>query len=186
MRHGIVCDEQANERNFAARIGDARLARLYEYWRAKRGGRRCPARTDIDPVEIPALLPHLILTEVVEGGARFRWRLVGTEVERHFGTSMTGRCIDERLRGQYLDYLLGLYRTLLAGSTPVYSENSYTTRTGGWDACSEVLRTNRLMLPLATDGEIVDMVLLGQVFFANSARAEHTVFVTQDQFAAGL
>jgi hypothetical protein len=186
MRHGIVCDEQASERNFVARIGDKRLVRLYDYWRTKRAGRRCPARADIDPVEIPQLLPHLLLTELADGGTRFRWRLVGTEVERHFGAPMTGRYIDELLRGQYLEYLVGLYRTLVAGRTPVYSENSYTTRTGGWDAYSEVLRTARLMLPLAADGETVDMVLLGQVFFANSARADHTVFVTQDQFATDL
>jgi hypothetical protein len=186
MRPGIALDEQPSDRRFAERIGDTRLRQLYDYWRERRDGRRCPARSDIDPVDIPALLPHLLLTEVIDGGKRFRWRLVGTEVERHFGAPMTGRYLDEMLRDQYLAYLEGLYRSAIAGCTPVYSENSYNTKSSGWDAYSEVLRTCRLLLPLAPDGERVNIVLVGQVFFANTARAEQTVFVTQDSFDAGL
>jgi hypothetical protein len=186
MQPGVALTEEASERNFIAQVGDDRLHALYDYWRSRRHGRPCPLRADIDPVDIPALLPHLLLTEVVAGGARFRWRLVGTEVERHFGCAMTGRYIDELLRGQYLAHLERLYRSVVAECTPVYSENAYNTRTSGWDAYSEVLRTARLMLPLSTEGKSVNMVLVGQVFSTNSARAEHTVVVTQDRFGAGL
>jgi hypothetical protein len=186
MQPGVALIAEASERSFIARVGDERLHALYDYWHGRRQDRRCPSRADIDPVDIPALLPHLLLTEVVGGGARFRWRLVGTEVERHFGCAMTGRCIDELLRGQYLAYLERLYRSVIAGCTPVYSENAYNTRASGWDAYSEVLRTARLMLPLSQDGEAVNMVLCGQVFFANPNRAEHSVVVTQDRFGSDL
>jgi hypothetical protein len=186
MRAGVALDEQPSDRSFAARIGDPRLRQLYDYWHQRRGARRCPARSDIDPVDIPALLPHLMLTEVIDGGARFRWRLIGTTVERYFGAAMTGRYIDDMLRDQYRDYIEGLYRSVVAGCTPVYSENGYNTSTAGFDACSEVLRTSRLLLPLGPDGETVTMVLVGQVFFANTAHSDQTVMITQDSFEAGL
>jgi hypothetical protein len=186
MRPGIALAEQNSDRSFVNQIGDRRLRDLHAYWQQRRAGRRCPARVDIDPIEIPALLPHILLTEVVDGGLRFRWRLIGTEVERNFGCPMTGRYVDELLRDQYLDYVEGLYRSVVSGCTPVYSENSYNTRSNGWEVGSELLRTARLMLPLSPDGETVNMVLVGQVFFANAARADHTVLVTQDSFETGL
>ena len=63
---------------------------------------------------------------------------------------------------------------------------SKALRWAGYDACSEVLRTARLMLPLGPDEATVAMVLVGQVFTTNTARSDHTVFVTQDSFEAGL
>lgn len=39
------------------RIEDPGLVRLLAYWDSKRQGRCCPARADIDPVEIKELLP---------------------------------------------------------------------------------------------------------------------------------
>src|SRR5690349_8298694 len=61
------------------------LTRLFCYWQAKRGGRAMPARADIDPAEIKALLPYMILVDVIydtEAGLDFVYRLVGTrEVE---------------------------------------------------------------------------------------------------------
>ena len=41
------------------------LADLYEYWQSRRRGDGLPARGDIDPVDIPALLEHLILVDVL-------------------------------------------------------------------------------------------------------------------------
>lgn len=61
-------------------ITNGRLRELLEYWRSKRGSRLMPARADIDPIEIPTLLPIIGLVDVLDGGARFRFRLLGTEV----------------------------------------------------------------------------------------------------------
>jgi hypothetical protein len=36
---------------------------LYAYWFSKRGSRSMPARGDVNPVDIPLLLPYLILVE---------------------------------------------------------------------------------------------------------------------------
>jgi hypothetical protein len=158
--------------DFVAQIGDPRLVELYNYWQKQRGERFAPRRADIHPTDIPKLLPYLLLADILPG-PRYRYRLVGTEVERVFGTAMTGRCIDELMRGEYLDFITGLYRAIVECRAPVYSENTYS---------NEAFRTHRLMLPLSEDGETVTMVLAGQVFLRRSGGSDQTVFITQDSF----
>ncbi|MCH2395582.1 PAS domain-containing protein [Oceanibaculum sp.] len=73
-------------------IQHERLRQLYDYWEGKRGNRLMPARTDIDPVEIPGLLPNLILIDVERGERnRYRFRLYGTEVCANRGADLPGR-----------------------------------------------------------------------------------------------
>src|SRR5690349_20441735 len=158
--------------DFVAQIGDARLVELYRYWDARREDRFAPRRPDIHPTEIPKLLPFLLLVDILPG-LRCRYRLVGTEVERVFGAAMTGRCIDDLMRGEYLDFIGGLYKAVVERRTPVYSENTYA---------NDAFRTHRLMLPLSEDGENVTMVLAGQVFLRRSGGSTETVFITQVTF----
>ena len=56
---------------------------LYAYWDAKRGARSMPARADLEPAEIPVLLPYLMI--VGKDGDQFRYRLVGTAVVKAVG-----------------------------------------------------------------------------------------------------
>ena len=171
---GISADERAP--GFAQAIQEPLLAELYAYWTAKRGARFAPSRAEIDPVEIPSLLPHLMLIDVIDGGARLRYRLAGTEIESRFGCSMVGRYVDELMRGRYYDYVLGLYRELLTSRRALYSESAYGP--GG----DSPLYARRLMLPLSSDGERIDIVLAGQTFSFRSA-ADETVLAAQDRFA---
>ena len=126
-----------------------------------------------------------MLVEVCAGNEQLRYRLVGTEVERNFGIAMTGRYIDEVMRGRYLDFIRGLYRQVVEQCIPIYSENTFSDPDSraflqGWP-----LRTARVMLPLATDGSSVDMILIAQVFFRDVATAARTVIATQDHFSIG-
>jgi hypothetical protein len=144
-------------------IADDRLCTLYQYWQGKRAGRAMLTRADIDPVEIPRLLPHIILIEVAEGGRRFRFRLVGTAIIQAAGTELTARYLDEVLPDpDYKAHVLSLYRTLMETRRPVYSESEYMSPAGRMDyLCS------RLLLPLSSDGgDDIEMVLCGKVFSA--------------------
>lgn len=65
------------------------LATVESYWRALRGARRLPARTDVDPRQIDAALPStLILEEVTPSVARIR--VAGEEISRPFGFDLRG------------------------------------------------------------------------------------------------
>ena len=157
------------------------LAELYEYWAQRRGGRIAPARSDIDPVDIPHLLPHIALTEIVAAenaqGLRFRYRLAGTQIEQRFGCPLTNRYLDELKHGTYLHYIEDLYDRLMTEKAPVYSESSFETGE------SNVLQAKRLMLPLSDDGETVSMVLAGIVYADSDPRHRTTVLPIQDRFS---
>lgn len=170
-------EESGRRMTFIDEIGDERLVELYRYWLVKKGERELPGRCDIDPVEIPDLLPYLLLTEIVDGGRRLRYRLAGTEVERFFGRPMTGRFVDELLKQHYRAYLEDLYAEMIRRRSPVYSESAYKHR-------DNPLRTRRLMLPLSTQGREIDMALCGQVFWHDSSLGEATVYLVQSEFDA--
>jgi hypothetical protein len=70
------------------------LSGLWRYWQRKRAGRPLPSRADIDPMEIPAVLPYVLLVERSDEG-RFRYRLAGTAVVDAYGMELTGRYVDE-------------------------------------------------------------------------------------------
>ena len=76
-------------------IASARLRQLHDYWNQRRAGRRMPARADIDPLDIPRLLPNLLLIDVETGSGRLKVRVAGTHVVEMYGSDYTGRYLDE-------------------------------------------------------------------------------------------
>ena len=150
---------------------DERLEAFHAYWRSRRGERAMPRRADIDPIGMdPRLLPNVMLTEVIDGGARFRFRLVGTGAVSGIGADLTGRYVDEvNESDRYRDYITGLYRRVVERRLPVFSMSIYARPA---DAGEARHTTQRLMCPLSTDGSVVDLVFTCQVFAHASPAAE--------------
>ena len=73
---------------------DPDLSALRAYWTGKCFGRAMPRRTDINPREIPSLLPHMMILEIHEP-LRFCFRLVGTKICERWGDNHTGKWLDE-------------------------------------------------------------------------------------------
>ncbi len=115
-------------------------------------------RSDLDPTAIPKLLPHLILSEVGDGGWAIRYRLVGTNIVEAHGSDYTGLRVEQLTSGATLDFTRRLYGEVVSKALPVYSEGKFR-----W-AGKEYRWTKRLHLPLSRDGSAIDMVLAGQVF----------------------
>lgn len=159
---------------FLEQVDDQRLNDAYRYWDGLRGKRFAPSYTQIDPVNIPKLLRYLLVTEIerTARGRRYRYRLCGTEVEEHFGIAMRGQYIDTMMQGSYRAYIESLYNRLVDQRSPIYSVSTYDQR---------LLHTKRLMLPLSSDGQQVDMVLSAQVFI-RSAGPPNTVLSVQADF----
>ena len=140
-------------------IGDERLQQLQAYWRHKAAGRRLPCRADLDPVEIPLLLPHVMLVDVLPSG-RYRYRLIGTENAREHGINATGCYLDEVLPGpEYQVHVRGLYDECVRTRRALYSECLFLSLKHGPERHTKVL-----FLPLSDDGARVNIVLVGQVF----------------------
>jgi hypothetical protein len=156
--------------SFRGRIAHPTLQALYDYWIARRSDRGFMRRADFDPLDIPRLLKHLILSDVGatdvspgdvgpgDGALAIRYRVVGTEIVTAHGSDYTGKTIEELTSGATLDYTRALYGIVVGRAVPVYSEGRFR-----W-AQKEHRWTKRLHLPLSRGGAAVDMVLAGQVF----------------------
>jgi hypothetical protein len=138
---------------------DPRIASAYEYWRSKAAGRQMPARGDIDPIEVPKLLPDIMLVDVLPGG-RYRYRLIGTGNTQAHGFSATGRYLDEVLPGEeYKAHVLRLYDECVRERRALYSECLFLS-----PQRAPARHTKVLFMPLSEDGESVNMVFVVQVF----------------------
>lgn len=142
-------------------IADERLRDGYEYWRRKTAGREIPCRGDIDPIEIPRLLPHVRLVDVV-GPGLYRYRLIGAEVRQHHVANPTGRFVHEVLSPPAGPRVVALYDQSCRERRPVYVEHAYILQNG-----SGVWRMSKaLFLPLSEDGWTVSQVLVFHVIAA--------------------
>jgi hypothetical protein len=155
----------------ASPFTDARLEAAYHYWRRKAAARAMPSRADIEPTEIPKLLPDVMLVDVLPDG-RYRYRLIGTENARAHGMNATGRYLDEVLPGaEYKAHVLALYDECVTRRHPLYSECLFLSQHG----MAAERHTKVLFMPLSEDGESVNIVFVVQVFFyiAQSTRDRH-------------
>ena len=147
---------------FAKTLRDDRQRRALAYWRSKAPEGRLPGRLDIDPLEMPDLLQWLTLIDVVweelEDGEgrrlRLRCRLIGTEVVTHFGRDITGLYAEEAYSGDYLAQALETYGAIIESRQPRLSRHQIPIEG------REHAEYDRLILPLAEDGDTVDMFLI--------------------------
>ncbi len=145
----------------ASPITDARLRQAHDYWRGKAAGRAMPRRADIDPIEIPKLLPDVMLVDVLPQ-RRYRYRLIGTENAQAHGINATGRYLDEVLPGpEYKDHVIALYDECVSARRALYSECLFMSPR----LRAPERHTKVLFMPLSEDGETVNMVFVIQVFF---------------------
>jgi len=134
---------------------DPRFSALFVYWQSKAPPGRLPGRQHIDPLEIPRLLPHIALYDVVRTGPdlRFRFRLVGTGIAEAFGADNTGRFIDEIMAADAYGPLHAHYSLIVRERMPQYWQRNLPF------ANRDFLAVQRLALPLAADGSDVDMIM---------------------------
>ena len=133
------------------------LLSALDYWDRKRGGRALPERRDIEPLELDRrLLPYLLLIEI--DGARYRFRLVGTEIVCRLGFDPTGRHVEDVLSGAYREHVLAINRALVATRRPIMSQSLHRWHDDGYGV------TRRIAMPLANGGADVAMLLVAQVF----------------------
>ena len=138
---------------------DAILSALWQYWESKRGHRRMPLRREIDPCEIPRLLPYLQLVERLDGRG-FRYRLTGTAIADGYGFDATGKFTHEVLPPARHTVASRHYALVCESGRPLFARNRYLKGN------SVTVIISRIILPLATDGVDAGILMLGQTFAA--------------------
>lgn len=123
---------------------DAQLETLRRYWSAlKRAQNTMPFADDLRVDQFPQFAPSLLVIEVRETPERFRFDLVGAEIERRFGEALAGRFLDEVAHRTPIDFLASQCSALMQTSTPTW----FASKTG--DSSYE-----RLLLPFWGNGYV--------------------------------
>jgi hypothetical protein len=139
---------------------------LYRYWLSKCGSRHMPARCDLSPSEITALLPFLMI--VGKPGGQLRYRLVGTAVVQTMGYDATGSAV-----GSYLvspkDVVeaRAIFERVFTGARPLFSTGEFIFKSG------TRLTLSHLALPLSDDGTAVNMTVSTVLSRFNASLAAH-------------
>jgi len=136
-------------------LADPRMRRLLEYWRSRRGSRRFPARRDLDPIAFRYVLGNVVLVDVARPGPRFRYRLIGTNLLLRDARDRTGHWIDELPSLEYRRTVLARLHSLVERPGPVFIRNAAVLDNRQYDY-------EALWLPLAADGETVDILMACQ------------------------
>jgi len=135
-----------------AEIPSETLHRMYAYWRSKCRGEQLPARKDIDPLDFPWALGLVCLLDVERYPLTFRYRLDGTTIAERYGADLTGRTTDDVKPDFHAALLRKHFSEVAENGRP--SLYRISLRYGG-----QVRTYMRLALPLAREGNTVDMIM---------------------------
>jgi hypothetical protein len=130
---------------------------LYRYWLSKRGRRLMPARGDIDPIEIPALLPYIAIVHKVAG--EFRYRLVGSASARQLGRELTGDVVGSHVinREEAIAAFGAVCERVFVTARPVFSTGQHQLESG------VLHNVSFFLLPLSDDGSQVSMIIYTRI-----------------------
>src|SRR3546814_15766909 len=67
-------------------------------------------------------LGHIMLLDVLDGGADYRYRVYGSEIAQRAGFDMTGKCTSELPTGSLASlFFIAVYQAVLLRPDPVYT-----------------------------------------------------------------
>ena len=137
-------------------IRDERLRKIHEYWQA-RARRGLPSRADIDPLDVPALLPFICLIDVIDSPRDFRFRLAGTHLTERIGMELTGRRIGEVFPPAFRAEVHYHWNSCIERRAPLAGSGKL------WVPGREHVGWEGIVLPLSPDNDGVNMLLGGGV-----------------------
>ncbi|HTZ79356.1 MAG TPA: PAS domain-containing protein [Stellaceae bacterium] len=144
---------------------DPRLRHLHDYWRSVHPpGGGLPGRQHIDPCDLVPLLRWIWMMDVRRDPLRFRYRLVGTEQVNVMGRDFTGRWLDEA----HEQFLSSVSHAQYVTSVE-RGEIGYLKGSPPYHVTKDFLQVERLLVPLAANGEDVD-ILLALTIYLQPAR----------------
>lgn len=124
------------------------------YWQRIRAGREMPARADLNPGDIPKLLPFMILIDVLHDPLDFRYRLIGTEIDRIVVRNYKGVKFSELPDKKAPNPIWQHHQEAVETRAPVRKELSYHGPDG------DVRRIEHCLMPFSTEGKTIDQILV--------------------------
>jgi hypothetical protein len=132
------------------------LTFVRDYWHSRRGAAAMPRRKDITPSHMKAHLRHVLLVDVVARGEDFRYRLVGSELQRYFHGNPSGKLMSEALApfgAETVRRTIATYRAVIERRTPL------RIRGAGSLYAQDAKLFDALLAPLSDDVGMPVMIL---------------------------
>lgn len=145
-------------------VQNQHIRRLLAYWLDQRSGRLMPRRADIDPIDMPWILPWIWLCDYLPEKRDFRYRLAGEQINSLYGFNLAGRLLNETLNPRaYANVIKRRLRVvedrvIEHGIGAIYLLNDRNTS------------GERLVLPLSEDGENVGLLLGATIYRYETSR----------------
>jgi hypothetical protein len=139
---------------------EAEFRELLSYWQSKLAPGRLPGRQHIDPTDLqPRHLSQLLLLDVVESAPpkphrRYRFRVAGTGFAGIAGRDVTGLHYDEIGAPERAMPVIRALDLVVERKAPVFLSDRLSI------PAQDYVWVKRLGLPLAQDGDKVDMILV--------------------------
>ena len=135
----------------------APLKFLLAYWTEKRGNAEMPLAGAIDPIEMKPALGFIMLLDVIDGGADFRYRVYGTAIVERTGMDWTGKSVSDLAARYYTGlFYAAVYRAALRRREPVATVSSSPRHVAATEG-------SRLVLPLRDSSGAIIRFLVGNV-----------------------
>ncbi len=144
-----------------AHLAHPALAFIHAYWDRKRGTRAMRERAAMVPSELREHLAWIVMTDVLPDFSDFRYRLVGTLVNKYFYNDVTGKTLRAAFAHApeaVTKAALSLHRKCARDKVAVLVSGSSDWMEGGYEEFIS------LYLPLSDDGETCNVVLNVFVF----------------------
>jgi len=157
MGHGSDGDiyENVVSLDFADIPDDSLITEFFTYWRSIAGSAPMPARRDLNPIDIPAILPWMFLIDVLREaeGIDFRFRLVGTRNAELVRLDGTGKLVGEAFSEATAATMRRSYTEVVERRQPLCWQASVPGLERALVSCY------RALFPLSADGETVNLIV---------------------------
>ena len=131
-----------------------KVRKLAAYWLSIHPPLGLPGRQHFEPMDIPALLPHIYLVDVCPETRGFTFRLMGTALAKLFERDHTGLPFEGAYDSGKRSHSYRDMTEMLASRQPRWRKAP-----GYFMKDRDHLTLERVNLPLARDGQTVDIIL---------------------------
>lgn len=130
------------------------VRQFHAFWQLRCRDGRLPAKRDMDPVDMRAFLPNLVLTAVLAEPLDFEYRIIGDAIAARLG-NIAGRRVRQAALINISSSAYDNYCAVARTRQPQFLE--------GYAASAlrpdRLYLTSRVHCPLAADGETVDTII---------------------------
>lgn len=141
-------------------LTDPMVLQVLNYWYAQRGTRRMPSPSNINPIDLPKALPHLMMLQVDHDPFQISYRLIGEHIADSHGANFRGRPVLDvnKQRPQLGTLLFELFKAVAELRRPVGVGGEIEFPGGGY------MSFEAAYMPLSIDGERTDRILTVTVY----------------------